>query len=145
MSLLLETQQAYARCLADFLTYIYSQKHSATLGEAYRTDEQALIHALGAEGRLRLAQYLEMTLGGEWHGLALAVANNGKATGILLSLHRDRLAVDLNIFSPDGRLLETVDDLRPLGEYWETLDPRARWGGRFKDADHFSFEWGGRR
>jgi hypothetical protein len=31
-----------------------------------------------------------------------------------------------------------------LGEHWERIDSLARWGGRFSDANHFSFEHEGR-
>lgn len=27
-----------------------------------------------------------------------------------------------------------------IGSYWERMHPYARWGGRFGDANHFSFE-----
>jgi len=29
---------------------------------------------------------------------------------------------------------------RELGEWWEKQHPQARWGGRFKDGNHYSFE-----
>lgn len=51
------------------------------------------------------------------------------------SLHRSRLAVDLNLFK-DGRYLQTDDDHLPLGEYWESLG--GSWGGRFDDGNHYS-------
>lgn len=74
---------------------------------------------------------------------ALLNAQSGK--GIVHSLHLLRLAVDLNLFR-DGTLLKTVEDYRPLGTYWKTLDPLCRWGGDFvtrPDADHFSLEFQG--
>ena len=64
--------------------------------------------------------------------------------GIVNSVHCERLAVDLMLFK-DGVYLTAPEDYRPLGEYWKTLDPLARWGGDFStvDADHFSFSWNG--
>jgi predicted chitinase len=60
------------------------------------------------------------------------------------SQHLKRLALDLNFFreDPDGnlRLTYDVDELRPLGDYWESLDGANRWGGNwssFKDTPHF--------
>lgn len=53
------------------------------------------------------------------------------------SLHRNRLAVDLNIFK-DGKYLENGDDYKDLGEYWEAIG--GAWGGRFGDGNHFSLE-----
>jgi len=55
------------------------------------------------------------------------------------SKHLRRLAIDLNFFK-DGELCYNVETLRPVGQYWETLDPKNRWGGNFKslkDVPHF--------
>jgi predicted chitinase len=66
------------------------------------------------------------------------------------SLHLKRLAIDLNFFreAPDGtpKLTYEIEELRPLGEFWESLDPANRWGGNwtsFKDAPHFERREGG--
>lgn len=48
----------------------------------------------------------------------------------LKSQHLSRLAVDLNVFK-DGRLCGR-DQIRPLGEYWERLHPKNRWGGSWR-------------
>lgn len=67
------------------------------------------------------------------------------------SQHIRKLAGDLNFFLPNssGKLVYicSVDTLAPLGEYWESLSPKNRWGGNFdkdwdkednfKDAPHF--------
>ncbi len=58
------------------------------------------------------------------------------------SAHKIRLAIDLNLFK-DGEFLEQSEDHRPLGEWWEKQDPDARWGGRFNDGNHYSFEHNG--
>jgi hypothetical protein len=58
------------------------------------------------------------------------------------SAHKVKLAIDLNLFR-DGEYLETTEDHRPLGEWWEQQHPLARWGGRFDDGNHYSFEWEG--
>lgn len=58
------------------------------------------------------------------------------------SCHRSRLAVDFNLFE-NGKYLQTTEDHKELGEYWEGLHPLARWGGRFKDGNHYSFEYNG--
>jgi hypothetical protein len=52
------------------------------------------------------------------------------------SNHKIRLAIDLNLFK-DGVFLQTTEDHRPLGEWWETQHPSARWGGRFSDGNHY--------
>lgn len=58
------------------------------------------------------------------------------------SAHKVRLAIDLNLFK-DGEFLEGSEAHRPLGEWWEQQHPLARWGGRFDDGNHYSFEWNG--
>ncbi len=54
------------------------------------------------------------------------------------SAHKIRLAIDLNLFK-NGEFLETSEDHRPLGEWWEKQHPMARWGGRFSDGNHYSW------
>ncbi len=83
-------------------------------GELYRTSEQQALHI-----------------------------KNGRST-TMSSQHLKRLAIDLNFFKtgPDGQLRLTYDieDIRPLGQFWENLDPANRWGGNwssFKDVPHF--------
>lgn len=58
------------------------------------------------------------------------------------SAHKLRLAVDFNLFL-DGEFLEGSESFRPIGEWWEQQHPDARWGGRFNDGNHFSFEHNG--
>lgn len=62
------------------------------------------------------------------------------------SVHKDRLAVDFNLFK-DGKYLTATEDHAELGEFWEGLHPLCRWGGRFSNADgnHYSFEHQGRK
>jgi len=58
------------------------------------------------------------------------------------SLHYKRLAIDLNLFK-DGKYLEKTEDHQPLGEYWESIG--GSWGGRFKDGNHYSLAYGGKK
>ena len=61
------------------------------------------------------------------------------------SVHPLRLAVDLNLFR-NGVWLTRTEEHRPLGEYWEQVNPLCRWGGRFPrpDGNHYSLLWEGR-
>lgn len=55
------------------------------------------------------------------------------------SIHLKRCAIDLNFFK-DGKLTYDIPTLKPVGEYWESLDPKNQWGGHwksFKDVPHF--------
>lgn len=58
------------------------------------------------------------------------------------SMHLRRLAVDFNFFI-DGKLTYKKSDLQKLGDYWEELDNKNRWGGNFKtftDTPHFEMK-----
>jgi len=55
------------------------------------------------------------------------------------SMHGKRCALDLNFFY-NGKLTYDIALLKPLGNYWESLSPKNRWGGNwktFKDVPHF--------
>jgi hypothetical protein len=55
------------------------------------------------------------------------------------SAHKRRLAIDLNLYR-DGVYLESTEDHKPLGEWWESIGTDHRWGGRFQDGNHYSIE-----
>ena len=64
-----------------------------------------------------------------------------------LSLHYDRMASDFVLYDiATGQPVRDGKDERwvRLGEFWESLNPLCRWGGRFQDAGHFSLSHGGR-
>lgn len=51
------------------------------------------------------------------------------------SFHKQRLAVDLNLFR-NGHYLSSTVAHEPLGLYWESIG--GSWGGRFEDGNHYS-------
>jgi len=59
-----------------------------------------------------------------------------------VSLHKERLAIDLNLFKNGEYLTKTTDYFR-LGKFWESIG--GSWGGRFSDGNHFSVEHEGRK
>jgi len=61
-----------------------------------------------------------------------------KGYGAAYSCHKQRLAIDLNLFKK-GVFLEKTSDHTSLGEWWEKQHPDACWGGRFEDGNHYSF------
>ena len=67
-----------------------------------------------------------------------------KGYGKVNSVHKKRFAHDYNLFV-DGEYITDGNHpaYKELGEYWKTVHPLARWGGDFKDANHFSFEFNG--
>jgi len=123
--------QLETKILADGLGF--------TLGESYRTAEQAAINSLSLYDRARIRAILET----KYPVLADAIGSS-TSRGIKNSVHRDKLAQDLNLYK-DDKWLEDAADYLPYGEFWKSLHPLARWGGDFGDADHFSFEYNGRR
>ena len=77
--------------------------------------------------------------------------------GAKRSLHKLKLAIDLNLFR-NGKYLSSTEAHRPLGEFWESIG--GSWGGRFTkkviengsektvpnpDGNHYSLEWQGRK
>lgn len=81
---------------------------------------------------------------------AQASANAASGAGISNSLHLVGLAVDLNLYI-NGVWQPNSESHAPLGAFWKTLHPLARWGGDFRDkngkpkpdGNHYSLEWQG--
>lgn len=67
-----------------------------------------------------------------------------KAIGIVNSLHRQKLAVDL-IFFDGGKPCWDTSSYTELGEWWEQKHALCRWGGGWGDGGHFSLTHGGRK
>lgn len=86
----------------------------------------------------------EVTLGEVWRSEYTATQYARNKLGIKMSLHRDKLAIDINLFR-NGVYLTKTEDHRDLGEWWEGQHPLARWGGRFGDGNHYSIEYQGRK
>ncbi len=61
--------------------------------------------------------------------------NRGHMTN---SLHYSGCAGDPLLYK-DGVYLTKTEDYRELGEYWESLDPNCKWGGRWGDGNHMSY------
>lgn len=138
MESLSQKQRRFARYLARLIDRINLAGYEVTLGESFRSDEQACINAMGEAGRAALAA-LSVD---KFPSFAKAVSNNGKNNGVINSVHQLKLAQDLNLFKGEVYLGDT-ESHRQFGEWWETLAPDCRWGGRFKDGNHYSIEHGG--
>lgn len=136
-----EQQSLFMKLLGQLIAWVYANGYELTPGELKRSDEQAYLNSLGSIGREQVAQAVTPIS----QGLAAALRNNGNNNGIIGSLHELGLAVDLNLFK-DGKFLDSFLDHKPLGDYWKSLHPLARWGGDFKsrDANHYSLTWGGK-
>lgn len=109
---LAEKQSQFSQNFAKLIHYIYTYGYKCSIGEVYRTEEQAKLNA-----------------------------KSGK--GIENSLHCKRLAVDINLFSPEGKYLSDSREHERFGTYWEMLHPDNRWGGRFHtrpDGNHYEMQ-----
>lgn len=92
-----------------------------------------------------ISEGFEVTLGDAYRDPRLhGELGEKKAYGHRNSCHKIRLAIDLNLFR-DGKFLGATEDHQVLGEWWEKQHPLARWGGRFNDGNHYSFEYGGNK
>ncbi len=52
------------------------------------------------------------------------------------SNHYIRLAGDINLFKDGAYLTDTMAH-EPFGKFWESLHPLCRWGGKWKDGNHY--------
>jgi D-alanyl-D-alanine carboxypeptidase len=134
-----QLQRKFLIATAHLIEKIYEDGFEGTYDEAHRTDEQAAINALTLDQRKRVALLTKS----EFPQFAAAMeASTSK--GVNHSVHRLRLALDLNLFK-DGKFLDDAADYLPFGTWWKSTFQAfgARWGGDWGDADHFSFEYGG--
>jgi len=78
---------------------------------------------------------LEPTFGEAFrtHEQQLLYVQSGKSR-TMNSNHLRRLAVDFNFFK-DGNLTYRWEDIKPLGDHWESLHADNRWGGDWNKND----------
>jgi len=112
-----------------------------TLGEQQRLFARQVpklinkAHALGFEVTLGDA-YRDPRVHGE--------VGEDKGYGEPYSCHKSKLAIDLNLFW-NGKYLSKTSDHQELGEWWEKQHDLNCWGGRFKDGNHYSMTYQGRK
>jgi len=78
---------------------------------------------------------IELTFGHAWRSLEeqKRLKSEGKSQ-TLNSKHLNRLAVDFNFFI-NGKLTYDFHKIKVLGDFWESLNSRNRWGGDFNGND----------
>lgn len=100
-----QKQRRFASMTVKLLSYILDSGYEFTYGDAFRDPR---VHgAFGAR-----------------------VAYSGSH-----SLHKLKLALDINLFKDGVYLIETQDH-KLFGEFWESIG--GTWGGRFNDGNHYS-------
>lgn len=109
-------QSAFCECFGNLIRYAYGRGYNLTFGDAYRDPR-----VFGSFGEK-------------------------KAYSAASSVHKIRLAGDLNLFVEGKWISGEHPAWDDLGAYWKSLHPDARWGGDFKskDLNHFSFEHEGK-
>ena len=110
MKTLGEKQREFAKMVAALINKASELGFEVTLGDAYRDPR-----VFGAMGER-------------------------KGYGESRSAHKQRLAIDLNLFK-DGKFLPDTASHTPLGVWWE--DQGGTWGGRFNDGNHYSLKHNG--
>jgi hypothetical protein len=126
MTPLAQKQRNFPLMVASLVSWAYEHGFELSLGEAYRSDEQSEINALGPALRVRLADLIAT----QFPDLAAKIRNN-EGSGIRTSLHGERIAIDLNLFI-NGVYQTQTEAYRPLGEQWEAIG--GTWGGRFSST-----------
>lgn len=107
MATLREKQSRFAKMAAQLILKAIELGYEVTLGDAFRDSR-----VFGAMGER-------------------------KGYGESRSAHKQRLAIDINLFR-NGKYLEGTEAHRQLGEWWE--EQGGAWGGRFNDGNHYSLE-----
>lgn len=118
-------QSAFLRDVGHLIAWAFENGYELTLGEGYRTKDQQWLYYNG-----------KTLVGGR-------IMNHpqGRLSWTTNSRHMQRLAIDFNLFI-DGDWQTTTEAYRPLGEFWESLNTKNRWGvikanGGRSDGNHF--------
>jgi hypothetical protein len=104
-----EKQSLFARKVADLILKAEELGFEITLGDAYR--DPRLHGAMGEK----------------------------KGYGASNSFHKQRLAIDINLFK-DGKFLDSTEAHKELGAWW--VSQGGTWGGNFKNKDGNHYSWG---
>ena len=109
------------------------------------TEQKAFVHDMARLIEWAYDNGYELSLGDGYRDpRVFGMLGVKKGYGHKSSNHKRRLAVDFNLFK-DGEYCMASNDHRPLGEYWESLHPHNRWGGRYDDGNHYERVYGGWR
>ena len=104
-----QKQREFAYHVTQLIQHIYAMGYEVTLGDAYRDPRS--------------------------HGKIGEKGPYGRS----VSAHKQRLAIDLNLFIDNSWITET-EPHRQFGTYWKALNRENEWGGDFTPADgnHYS-------
>lgn len=113
-------------------------RHSRAIAKLILWTEQQGIELVLGEGYLMLDRRFRFPDGN--------LAKGQDAVHLRTGNHYRGLAIDCLLYIKGAYITDGGHALwRKIGQKWETLDPLARWGGHFGDANHLSFIYGGIR
>jgi hypothetical protein len=118
-------QQKFTVDIAKLILFANTHCIELTFGEAYRTEDQQQLYFNG-----KTVEIIDGELG---------LAKVKRKSSTMNSNHLKRLAVDFNFFI-NGGLTYEKEAVKVLGEFWESLDEKNKWGGNyesFTDTPHF--------
>ena len=115
---MLEKQFTFSKMLGFFFQWMAEKEYHWTLGDCWRSTDKLSCPHCGREH-----SYQEL----------LVYNKRSKTTN---SKHLDRLAVDIILFTKEGKM-SPVEDYLPLAEKWESLGGIAGYRFKFVDAGHF--------
>jgi hypothetical protein len=109
-----KAQREFSYHVSQLIQHIYAMGFQVTLGDAFRDSKS--------------------------HG---AMGEKGPY-GRSRSAHKQRLAIDLNLFL-DGNYVPHTASHKQFGIWWKALHENNRWGGDFRreDGNHYSREYNG--
>jgi len=116
MSHLLDDQFIFSKNLGLLLTYLREHFYAWTMGESYRTKEQAELYAKEGKGIVN-SQHCKRL-----------------AQDIFLFKKDEQ---------DNWQMINDKEFYRQVGIYWESLNSNNRWGGNFKSLDdpyHFEMQ-----
>ncbi len=80
----------------------------------------------------------ELTFGEVWRSREQAEIYAKRGIGVKNSKHCNRLAVDFNLFI-EGEYQTDAEAYKPLTDYWVSLDGKAGYYFKNKDANHLEY------
>jgi len=101
-----EKQSVFLRNVAKLIGWTFDNGYELTAGELLRTLDQQTLYF---EGRTI------KKIGSDLH-----LPKTTRKSRTMNSKHRQKLAIDLNLFV-DGKYTAKKEDFKPLAEYWRSL------------------------
>ena len=132
-------QQEFTYNLALLIQRVHFLGCRASMGHCFRTESQQWLYKNGK--KIVDGKIVDRDLDGDGKGDPVSWTMN--------SQHLKKLAVDLNLFIPDGRggfMLSYASDYHEkLGNYWESLNSENKWAvtkndGSKIDQGHFEMK-----